>query len=162
MNLVSSRGLVYVQVPYMVSNLIFSYDKQDFVPPVPAVRFGDLRDVAREIASENWGKKMWSTSCFSMSVVNRTPVLPLEEYIFVGLSFLFNVPTEALLIILHIVAKSSIRCALPFLIPSLHTWTAALYSSQGAHPCFHCLCISFLQFNLTRRSLLRHIGLLTP
>jgi len=37
----------------MVSNLIFSYDKQDFVPPVPAVRFGDLRDVAREIASEN-------------------------------------------------------------------------------------------------------------
>lgn len=30
----------------------------------------------------------------------------------------------------------------------------SVYSSQATHPCFHSLCISFLSFNLTCRSLL--------
>ncbi|KAK4824038.1 hypothetical protein QYF61_009629 [Mycteria americana] len=35
-----------------------------------------------------------------------------------------------------------------------------LYSSQDTCPLFHCLCISFLHFSLSRRSLLSHAGLL--
>ncbi|KAK4806919.1 LOW QUALITY PROTEIN: hypothetical protein QYF61_012640 [Mycteria americana] len=52
------------------------------------------------------------------------------------------------------------NCALAFLIPSLHIQAESLYSSQDTCPCFHCLCISFLHFSLTKRSLLSHAGLL--
>ena len=40
-----SHGLVYIQVPQVISDLIFSYDGKDFVPLVLALRFRDLRDV---------------------------------------------------------------------------------------------------------------------
>ncbi|KAK4806827.1 hypothetical protein QYF61_005623 [Mycteria americana] len=43
-HLLESNGLVYLQVPQVVSNLNFSYEGRDFVPLVPALRFGDLRD----------------------------------------------------------------------------------------------------------------------
>jgi len=57
MHLVRSHGLVYVQVPQVVSNLSVSYNGKDLVHPVPALRFRDLRDVGRVTASENRSKK---------------------------------------------------------------------------------------------------------
>jgi len=44
---------MYVQVLSVVSNLIFTHDRRDFIPPVPALRFRGLRDVGREVTSEN-------------------------------------------------------------------------------------------------------------
>lgn len=43
---------------------------------------------------------------------------------------------------------------------SFHVWMISVYSSQATHPCFHSLCISFLSFNLTCRSLLSHVSFL--
>ncbi|KAK4817028.1 hypothetical protein QYF61_026034 [Mycteria americana] len=50
-------------------------------------------------------------------------------------------------------------CTLAFLTPSLHNQITSLCSSQDTCPCFHCLCISFLPFTLTRSRLI-HAGLL--
>ncbi|KAK4819020.1 hypothetical protein QYF61_024136, partial [Mycteria americana] len=68
------------------------------------------------------------------------------QYAFFGLPFLADIPF------------SSSR-TLAFLTPSLHNWAVSLYFSQDTCPCFHCLCISFLPFSLTRRSRLIHAGL---
>ena len=42
----------------------------------------------------------------------------------------------------------------------LHNQAASLYSSQDTCSCSHCLCISFLLFSLSSRSLLCYAGLL--
>lgn len=52
MQLVQSHGLVYVQV-HQVASKLTSCNGSDFVAPVPALRFRDLRDVGRVITSEN-------------------------------------------------------------------------------------------------------------
>jgi len=49
MRLVKSHEPVYVQESQVVLNLILSY----FVSPVPALTFKNLRDVGREITTEN-------------------------------------------------------------------------------------------------------------
>jgi len=36
----------YAQVPQAVTNMILSYDVKDFMPPAPALRFRDLRDLS--------------------------------------------------------------------------------------------------------------------
>lgn len=66
MHLVGSYGLVYVHVPQVVSNQIY-HDRSDFILPVPVLRFGDSRDMEREITIENCGQKqLVTTSAFSM------------------------------------------------------------------------------------------------
>lgn len=57
-------------------------------------------------------------------------------------------------------AKLSSSCALAFFIPFLHIQAAPLCSSQAICPWFHCLCISFSCFNLTKMSLLSHADVL--
>jgi len=54
MHLIRSHEFVYVHVPQVVSNLIFSYDGWDFIPPVPDLGFRDLRNLGRATDSENW------------------------------------------------------------------------------------------------------------
>ncbi|KAK4806915.1 hypothetical protein QYF61_012636 [Mycteria americana] len=100
----------------------------------------------REICEEQLpvkteAKKLLSTSVFSMSLVTRSLIS------FIGKPFTS-------------LTKFSSSCALAFLIPSLYSQAVSLYSFQDTCPCFHCLCISFLHFSLTRRSLLSHAGLL--
>lgn len=51
----SCEWFAYVQVPQMVSNLIFSYSGRDFILPVPALKLRDLRDVETEVTDKNWG-----------------------------------------------------------------------------------------------------------
>jgi len=58
MHLIGSYGLMYFQVPEMVSNLFFSYDGRNFIPPSPALRFSSLKGVGKELTFENRGKKV--------------------------------------------------------------------------------------------------------
>lgn len=92
----TSSELVHVQLPHMVSKMILSYDRWDLIPQ-PALRFRDSRDMERAIVSENWGKKLFSTSGFSTSVVTRSPLSYHEKHIFFTLPFLTDVPLEPLL-----------------------------------------------------------------
>jgi len=50
---ISLGPMDYVQVPQMVSNLIFSYEVLEFIPPVTALRIRYSRDVGGAIASKN-------------------------------------------------------------------------------------------------------------
>jgi len=53
MHLIRPHGLVCLQVPYAVSNLVFSYSGQLFILPVPAFAFCNLGGVARALAVED-------------------------------------------------------------------------------------------------------------
>lgn len=46
MPLIRSQGLLYVQVPQVISNLIF-YSGKNFIPSIPALMFRSLRDVGK-------------------------------------------------------------------------------------------------------------------
>lgn len=114
MHLIASHGLVHVLVPQVVSNFIFFYDGRDFISPVPELRFRDLRDEGRAIASENGGKKV--IECLSLYHVSchQVPCLIYwGQYNFFCLSFLMNVPVEAALI-LHIPCQIQLWLCLSF------------------------------------------------
>lgn len=102
-----SSELVHVQVPHMVSKMVFSYNRW-LNSPAPALRFRDSRNMERAIVSENWGKKLLSISVFSTSAVTRSPLSHQEKHIFFTLPFLTNVPLEALLI-LHIPCQTQLQ-----------------------------------------------------
>lgn len=150
MQLVQSHGLVYVQVHQVASKLI-SCNGSDFVAPVPALRFRDLRDVGRVITSENWDKKkkVFHIGCHLFSSYLS------GAYIFHIPPFLGNIPVEALLIVLHIPCQIQ---PLAFLIQSLHIQAASLHYPQDVCPWF--CCIFFSLFSLTRKVLLNHAGLM--
>ncbi|KAK4806814.1 hypothetical protein QYF61_005610 [Mycteria americana] len=94
------KGLTEVQVPQVVSNLNFSYEGRDFVPPVPALRFGDLRDVGREITTENWGNKIVEyLSLLHVGCHQFSCLIYQGAYIFFNLPFLADLPVKALLIL---------------------------------------------------------------
>ena len=114
MHLIGSHGLVYVQVPRVVSNSTFSYNGMDFIPPAPALRFRGLRDVVREITIENQGKK----SCWvpQPSPCWLSPVFPSHlsgRYLFFHIPFLTNLPVEALLV-LHIRCQIQLQLLVSF------------------------------------------------
>jgi len=44
---------MYIQVPQVVTNLIFPYRGRDFGPPVPVLQSVHLRGVGREVARED-------------------------------------------------------------------------------------------------------------
>lgn len=58
MHLIGSHGFVYVQGPQMVSSLIFCDSEGNFIPPVPALKFRNLRDVKSDYQWK-WGKKTY-------------------------------------------------------------------------------------------------------
>lgn len=68
MYLVRSYTLMYVQVPQVVMNLIFSYRGRDFSPQVPALKSIHSRGVGRE-ADRGTEAKLLSTSGFFSSIV---------------------------------------------------------------------------------------------
>lgn len=104
---------MYVQVPQMVTNLVFSYSGKDFAPPVPALRSIHSRGVGREVASEDWGKKklFWKNKKFVVFFKKQKrepqcslhPLLPVFQscssgrYAFFDLSFLADIAIETLL-----------------------------------------------------------------
>ena len=49
----SRHGLVHLQVPWMVSNLVFSYSGRFFILPVPALAVCNLSGVAGALAAED-------------------------------------------------------------------------------------------------------------
>lgn len=50
MYLVRSHGLMYIQVPHKGGHKPeLGYNGRDFIPPVPALNFRDLRYVGREV-----------------------------------------------------------------------------------------------------------------
>ena len=53
MHLVKSHRFIYVQVPQVVTNLIFPYSGRGFAPPVPVLQSISLGGVGREVASED-------------------------------------------------------------------------------------------------------------
>jgi len=53
MHLVRSHRLMYIQVPQVVTNLIFSYSGRDLASPVPVLWLIYLRGMGREAASED-------------------------------------------------------------------------------------------------------------
>jgi len=53
MYLIMSHGLVHLQVPYMVLNLIFSYSELFFILQFPAFAICDLGQVAGALAGED-------------------------------------------------------------------------------------------------------------
>jgi len=75
MHLVRSHRLTFVQVPQVVTNLIFSYSGRDFASPIPVLWSIHSRGVGREVASEDSGKRLLSTSAFSPRVPTSLLVL---------------------------------------------------------------------------------------
>jgi len=55
---IRSHRLMYVQVPHVVTNTIFSYSGRDFAPPVPILWSIHLRGVGREVDSKDGVKKV--------------------------------------------------------------------------------------------------------
>lgn len=82
MHLIGSHGILYVQVPQMDLNLIFSCDGWNLIDLVPALRFRDLTDLGRAIASENWSKnkivEYLSLQQFHINI-KRNSVMATEE-----------------------------------------------------------------------------------
>lgn len=171
MHHVGFHGLVYVQVPQVVSNLIFCYHGKDLIS-LPTLRFRDLRDVGRVTTKAK--NSLLSTSTCSTSLV----LLPLwrqegvhspafmegKQCIFSKL-FLPNIPFLSFTSL----AKSSSNHALPSLIQIPHLWAVSLSSSQdnvpgptlcafppcasvwpgGLHPAMLVSCLPFLIQNNT-------------
>lgn len=93
---------MYIQVSQVVSNMIFSYDGCDFIPPVPTLQSIHWKGVWRAIHNQkNEGKYLLNTSAFSTLVVTSSLVSFMPRIQFL-LPFFYNIPTEAFLIIPHI------------------------------------------------------------
>jgi len=58
----------------MFSNMLFTYSGQFLILPVYTFAFYSLGAVARILARENRGRKLSSSSAFSMSWVTSSPV----------------------------------------------------------------------------------------
>jgi len=58
MHLVRSRRFMYVQVPHVVTNLMFPYRERGFTPLVPILWSVDSGGVRREAASKDRGKNV--------------------------------------------------------------------------------------------------------
>lgn len=159
MHLVGFHGLVYIQVPQVVSNLIFCYHGKALISPVPTLRFRDLRDVGRVPTEAEHSLLSASTSSTSLVLlpiwrqegVHSPPFRERRECIFSNL-FLTNIPFLSFTSL----AKSSSNHAL---IQTPHLRAASLPSSWDNVP-GPTLCISSLCFSLTRRSSSSHAGLL--
>lgn len=126
MYLIGSHGLVYIQVPQVVLNLIFSYSWRDLISPVPALRFRDLREVGGEITIENWGKKTVEYLSLLHVSCQQLSCHLLWGCIFIELPFLANILVEALIIILCIPCQTEFQMCLSFPDPTFRkfgiTW----------------------------------------
>ena len=115
--------------------------------------FRDMRDVWQALSTE--AKNLLSTSALLVFIF---PIFPFTFFrgnalALACLFWLMFLKNRFLLLFTSPIKSSSI-CALTFLIPSLHIQVACMYSSQASHPCFHCLYISLLSFDLTNSSTL--------
>lgn len=112
------------------------------------------RVVWRKVARENWGKKCVELLVFSSSIVTSFWALLIRsqegqgKYAFSDLPFWAHMLVETPLFIVCIPCQVQLQLCLGH--PSLWNWTTSLYSSPDTCPRFHCLCIYFLPFSLTR------------
>ena len=87
----------------MVSNLIFSYNGQFFILPVPAFTFCGLGGMAGAPAGEDWGKKVIDyLSLLHILGDQVSCFLPERAHIFPSLPFIINVPIEAFFVALDV------------------------------------------------------------
>ena len=113
---------MYVLDLQVVTNLIFSCSGRDFAPPVPDLRSIYSRDVGREIASENWGKKVVEYLSLPLICCYQFSSLAHHRgYAFFALPFLDGMPVEILIILqLHIGLPDTITTqpsSVPILFP---------------------------------------------
>lgn len=87
MNPLRCHGSVHIQVPQTVLNLIFSYNKRDFVPLVYALSFMDFGDGKERLPGKTEAKNFLGTSVFSMPVVTKSPVFLLGGTFYLVLFF---------------------------------------------------------------------------
>lgn len=85
---------IYVQIPQMDPNLIFSCNRKDFGPLVPILQSINSGGVEREIASEDGGKKV--VEYFSLLLVCRSACQPCSSkgYALFDLPFHTDRPVE--------------------------------------------------------------------
>lgn len=75
MHLIKSQGLLHLQVPWMVSELILSYNRWSFIVPDLGLALCNLVSMVGILAGEDWGKKkLLSTSAFSLFWVIRSQI----------------------------------------------------------------------------------------
>ena len=108
-------------------NLILCYSERGFTLLFPILWSIDFGGPRREVASEDWGKKLLSTSAFSLSVETRSPFLFIGGNAFFNLPFLADVPVEALLNIL------CIPCQVQLLSAPWPSWRHPY--TTGQRPC---------------------------
>ena len=103
MHLIKSHGLVHLQFPEMVFNLIFSYSGEFFILLVPVFAFSDLDSVAGALASEDRDKKAVKyLSLFHIPGNRGSCFLPQRAHIFPSFPFIIGVPSEAFIIAVDI------------------------------------------------------------
>lgn len=139
-----SFRVMYIQIPQVVANLIFSLCLQSI----------HWRGVGRKVASEDRGKKVieYQPPHLFLPVCQLCSSVRVMKSLFFDLPFLSDIPVEALLI-LCIPCQVQLHLHLGLLTSSLQNWAASLYSSQNICPCFCCLFISYLPFSLTSAGL---------
>lgn len=107
MHLIRSQGLEHLQVPQMVSNLIFSYCQQFFILPVLAMPSATWA-AAGAFAGEDQGNK-----CLGLLHVPGNQVshfLTEGAHIFPHLPFIPSVPTEVFLLpLMSLLRLGSVR-----------------------------------------------------
>lgn len=110
MDLIRSHGLEHVQVPQMGLNLILSDSGlRIFTLPVPALAFPDLGGLAGELAIDGRGTEVIENlSLLHVQGSQVSRFLPERAHIIPGLSFVGNIPMEALPIVLDIPGQTQL------------------------------------------------------
>lgn len=80
MYLIRTHKLMDVQVSQTVTSLIYAYRGRGIAPPVPTFWTIHWKAVWRAVVSEDWGKKLLSTSAFSLSVFIILPMIYVDIF----------------------------------------------------------------------------------
>ena len=120
MHLIKAHRLLYVQVPQVVPNLLFSYSGRGFAPSSPSCSPSTGEGWGQRLPGKNEGKKLLSTSAFSSSVEWGCHSCSLGGYAFFNFPFLAAIPVETFPIILSITCQVQLQLCLgpPDLIPT--------------------------------------------
>ena len=123
--------VMHIQVPQLVTNLVFTYSGRGFSPLVPILQSIGWGGARREVASEDWGKRV--VEYLSLLLVCWYEVAILvhrgdggrgdrhdTNYAFFNLPFLADMPTEVHVVILRIPRQVQLQLCLgpPDLIPT--------------------------------------------
>lgn len=146
---------MYVQVPQVFTNLIFSYSGRDFAPGLVLY----LLKRCGKTGCQTEAKELLRTLATFLSVVTILPVVSIRRDM-LSWSFLYWLLYLEKPFLLFFVSHPTFSCrhVSAFLTPSLPNQAVSLDPSQC--PCCHCLSSSLLPFSLASRSQFSHVSLL--